>query len=44
MTDSKPTFTENIYLNQKKKILEIMNNNKPIEQNNNENVDSSDLK
>ena len=23
--DNKPSFTENIYLNQKKKILEIMN-------------------
>ena len=30
--DTKPSFTENIYLNQKKKILEIMNEQKPREE------------
>jgi hypothetical protein len=39
LSNTKPTFTENIYLNQKKKILEIMNANK---YGHNEHIDPSD--
>jgi len=42
LSNTKPTFTENIYLNQKKKILEIMSANKCGL--NNEHPDSNDLK
>lgn len=43
MPDSKPSFTENIYINQKKKILEIMNTNRPVQEDHND-LDASDDK
>ena len=44
--DSKPSFTENIYLNQKKKILEIMNDNQNsnFKEENDCQMDSNELK